>query len=110
MIKFNKQTERILKDKFNMVFTLIGTLLFCIHEFINESDDQSFIILKIIMVILLFWFILGRIASRILYSLLKEIVEDQSEMEDDIRRRNELHEFDKLEKAELKENIQKVKF
>lgn len=110
MIKFSKQTEKALKDKINMVFTLIGTLLFCIHELVNEDQDQIFTIFKIILVILLFWFILGRIASRILYSLLKEIIEDQTEMEDDVRRRVELHEFDKLEKGEIKENVQKVKF
>lgn len=110
MIKFSPKTEKALKDKINLIFTLLGTFLYCIHEFINDSEDQSFIILKIIMVILFFWFILGRIASRILYSLLKEIIEDQSEMDDDIRRRNELHEFDKIEKAEIRENVQKVKF
>lgn len=110
MIKFSKQTEDTIKDRINIIFTLIGTLLFCIHEFINEDPDQSFNILKIILVILLFWFILGRIASRILYSLLKEIIEDQTELEEDVRRRNELHELDKLEKAESKEKIQKVKF
>ena len=110
MIKFPAQTEKLLKERINMVFTLIGTFLFCIHQFINEDEDQIFTIFKIIMVILLFWFILGRIASQILYSLLKEILEDQTEMEEDIRRRAELHEFDKLEKGESKDNVQKVKF
>ena len=110
MIKFSKQTEKNLKDRINTIFTLTGTFLFCIHEFLNEAQDVSALILKIIMVIVLFWFILGKIASRILYSLLKEIVEDQTEIEEDHRRRIEIHEFDKLEKSEIKENIQKVKF
>jgi hypothetical protein len=110
MIKFTQQVEKILKDRINVVFTLIGTLLFCVHEIVIEEQDEVSIILKIILVILLFWFILGRIASRILYSLLKEIIEDQTEIDEDMRRRVELQEFDKLEKAETKENVQKVKF
>jgi len=110
MIKFSEKTEKALKDRINATFTLMGTFLFCVHEFINPSSELTSIIFQLIMVILLFWFILGRIATKILYSLIKEIIEDQTELEEDLRRRAEIHDFDNLEKSQTKENIQKVKF
>lgn len=110
MIKFSRKQEQNLKDRINTIFTLTGTLLFCIYEFMNDSDEVTSLIVKIIFVILFFWFILGRIASKILYSLIKESIEDQTEVEEDLRRRKEIHEFDVIEKSEVRENIQKVKF
>ncbi len=110
MIKFSKKRENNLKDRINAIFTLIGTILVCIHEFMNPTDELAALILKITVVIVFFWFILGKICTHLLFMLLKEIVEDQSELDEDVLRRTELHEFDQVEKAQVKENIQKVKF
>lgn len=110
MLKFSRRQEEAIKYRINMTFTLIGTILFCIRELMDQSEDVTLAIIKIILVVLFFWLFLGRIASLILYSLLKESVEDQVEMEDDLRRRKEIHDFEAIEKSEARENVQKVKF
>ncbi|PCJ60909.1 MAG: hypothetical protein COA79_07560 [Planctomycetota bacterium] len=110
MIQFTEKTEQTIRERINAIFTLLGTTIFCISELVNIGDNMTSLIIKIIFVILFFWFILGKILSKILYLLLKEIVEDQVEIEEDISRRKELHDIEELEKRDIRDNIQKVKF
>ncbi len=110
MIKFNKSNEKFLKEKMRVVFTLVATLAFCVTEMMGDAQEFSSLVFKIVIVILLFYIVIGRILTQILYLLLKEIVEDQTEVEEDKQRREELREFERIEKAEIRDNVQKVKF
>lgn len=110
MIKFSKGNEGLLKERIRVIFTLVGTLLFCLKEILGDPQEFSSLAFKIIGVIVLFYFVVGRILTQILYLLLKEIVEDQTEVEEDKQRREELREYERIEKAEIRDNIQKVKF
>lgn len=79
--------KRRIEYKLNATITLIAFILFCLREYRYPSSSISSFLVKISIVMGIFWFIIGKCFARIIHLMADEAVESEKKEEIDRLRR-----------------------
>ncbi len=79
--------KKQIEYKLNATVTLIALILFCLREYRNPSASISAFLVKISIVLVIFWFIIGRCFARIIHLMADEAVASEKKEEIDRLRR-----------------------